>query len=228
VAFGAAWFFAALLPVSGIAMTLFPAHVADRYLYIPLIGWALALGAVADRLAGMSAGRWRNLAFAAAAACAVLLAPTTSARLGDWRDSLGFWRSAWQGAPQNAYVLNNLGTSLRNAGALDEAEQALNAAILIEDRTAGPHINLAAVALARKDIGTAERQVRLALDLEPGNPIALNLLGVVNANRGRFEEAQRCFSDAARIWPGYPGALANIRQLARNMSARDARPVLMD
>ena len=49
VAIGIAWFFAALFPVSGVVEILYPALMADRYLYIPLVGAAIAVaGALPD------------------------------------------------------------------------------------------------------------------------------------------------------------------------------------
>jgi tetratricopeptide (TPR) repeat protein len=214
-AFGLAWFLASLLPVSGIVITLFPAFVADRYLYFPLVGMALAFGALVDGVAAaLPPGRKRAAAGLAATAALLALASTTATRAEAWRDSLSLWSRAAEDAPGSAYVLNNYGTALRGAARLDEAEAVLLRAISIEDRTAGPHINLAGVAFARRDLATAERCVGRALSLEPGNPVAINFKGVVEANRGNFAEAQRCFEEAVRIWPAYPGALFNMRRLA--------------
>lgn len=214
-AFGLTWFFAGILPVSGIVITLFPAFVADRYLYFPLAGLALAFGSLVEGIAAaLPAGRMRAAAGLAAAAGILAMVPAASNRVAAWQDSLSLWTAAAEDAPRSAYVLNNHGTALRNSGRLDEAEAALLGAIAIDDRTAGPHINLAGVALARRDIANAERCLDRALTLEPGNPVAINFMGVVEANRGRFSEAQRCFEEAVRIWPGYPGALLNMQRLA--------------
>jgi tetratricopeptide (TPR) repeat protein len=214
-AFGLTWFLAALLPVSGIVITLYPAYIADRYLYFPLVGFAIAFGALVDVVAGAhSAGRIRAASGVAATICFLAMTSTSAGRVEEWSDSLRLWTAAAEDAPRSAYVLNNFGTELRNAGRLDEAEAALFRAISIEDRTASPYINLAGVALARRDIEKAERCVRRAMTLEPGNPVAMNFMGVIQANRGELAEAQRCFTEAVRIWPGYPEAIKNFRLLA--------------
>lgn len=228
IAFGLTWFLAGLLPVCGIVIVLVPAHLADRYLYVPLIGLAIAIGAVARILAEPEHASRFRVAAPVAAACAVALAVTASGRIGSWRDSGSYWRAAAADAPRSAYVLNNLGNTLRTDGRFDEAVQALEGAVAISDIYAEPHINLAAIAIARHDLDAAERNLRRALELWPEHPVVLNMLGVTHAEQGLFGEARACFEEAIRIWPGYRNAIANLARMKRVSVLAEPSAVAVD
>jgi tetratricopeptide (TPR) repeat protein len=205
-ALGGAWFVVALFPVSGVVDLLYPALMADRYLYIPLAGAALAVaGALPDP------GAWdprrmpaRRLA-ATGAACAALIACVsafagTAARLVPaWRDPVTFWEQARHDAPTSPYVLNALGWSYWQVNRLEEADQVLARAAALAPNSTDVKINLAAVAFLRGDVEAAARYTEQTLRINPRDSVALRYRGVLLQGQGSIAlaiEALRAAVDA--------------------------------
>jgi tetratricopeptide (TPR) repeat protein len=196
VSIGVAWFFCALLPVSGVVDLLYPALMADRYLYIPLVGAALA---TAGAIPGAAAWLQRRLpshplagaaaAGAALVACAGVLAVVSAGRVPAWNNQVTLWEEARRGAPANSYVLNGLGWSYRQAGRLGEAEPVLQQAAALAPEAAEPKMNLAAVAFLRGDGAAAMAYTEAVLRVRPGHPVALRFLGVLFEAQGRRDLA---------------------------------------
>ena len=61
-----------------------------------------------------------------------------------------------------------------------------------------PRLERAASLIAEKHIDEAEKELSSVLKLAPNEPTALNLLGTVRAQQGRFNEAELLFSRAVR------------------------------
>ncbi|MFI5402711.1 MAG: hypothetical protein ACHQ1G_07230 [Planctomycetota bacterium] len=78
VRLAAAWFLLALVPVHNVFVSL-KIPTADRFLYLPLMGLAFAVGELAQRTYPFSA-KWMAPAL-------VLLGVLSVARIGDWKDS---------------------------------------------------------------------------------------------------------------------------------------------
>lgn len=121
------WWAAAMAPVSN----LYPLYnpMADRYLFLPGIGMALAAAAWFGRLRGRVVLR---AAAAATIAAAALLAARTAAYLPVWRSNLAVWTSVVAEMPDNPTALANLAHALYERGdhvrAAATGERALAAA----------------------------------------------------------------------------------------------------
>jgi tetratricopeptide (TPR) repeat protein len=121
-AFAALWLFyvLSLLPVLGL-LQFGDQIAADRYSYLPCLGWALLFGA-----AVLGAGpRGRALAAAWLIALAVLGWRQTLV----WRDSVSLWTHALAVDPDIVMAHNNLGVELANHGRPDEALTHFEAAL---------------------------------------------------------------------------------------------------
>jgi tetratricopeptide (TPR) repeat protein len=96
-----AFFFAALAPVSNLGV-LIGSIMAERFLYLPAIGFAgclvLAIRALGRRLAARNPGM-RLAAPAIVAAICLACAGRTWARNSDWRDEASLWDSCAQVCP---------------------------------------------------------------------------------------------------------------------------------
>ena len=116
-----------LLPVLNLVPIYRPA--ADRYLYLPLAGVAVAVACLLDRvwLAAHAGGR-RWLVAAACVVCG-LLGLACIQRQAVWNSSLALWQDTLGRNPASATAAQGLGEALRDAGRLDEAEQAIRQAI---------------------------------------------------------------------------------------------------
>jgi Tfp pilus assembly protein PilF len=121
LAFGWAWYVITLLPVIGIVQTGMQS-IADRYMYLPMVGLLIA---VAWELAPL-----RGSAFAAAIlliACAVL----TGGQIPVWRDGVTLFTHAIAATDGNFVAHNNLGVELDRRGQPDAALEHYREAIRI-------------------------------------------------------------------------------------------------
>jgi hypothetical protein len=196
--FGTTWFFACLLPVSGLVIPLNPA-MADRYLYVPLMGLSFALASILDRI---PVGKLRLARLSPVAGVLLVVAAgmsmTTAIRVGAWRAPVKYWQAAVAGAPGSAYSLAMLGNAYKEEGRIAEAEWSLRQAIAIGSETPAAHIDLSEILLARGDFAGAERHLVRALELAPGDVTVLACLGVVYASSGRHVEARDIWESVVR------------------------------
>jgi predicted TPR repeat methyltransferase/uncharacterized coiled-coil protein SlyX len=72
----------------------------------------------------------------------------------------------------------------------------------------------------RSELSQAAARCRAILEAEPGRVDALNLLGAVEGERGRFDAAIDCLQRAVALQPNHPGALINLA-MAFSLAARD-------
>ncbi len=117
-------FFVALLPASNL-IVLIGSIMAERFLYLPSVGLAGAVVAVACALARLrffDRSATRPVVWAALGVLCVVYAARTYARNFDWRDDFSLWTSAVSVCPGSARPHYNLARELeRIPGRLPEA-----------------------------------------------------------------------------------------------------------
>jgi len=111
---GIVWPLALLAPASGV----FRINIclADRYLYLAIVGPVLALASVALR-----SRRYRSILGVATAVLVVLLAFETTTYLQAFQDSESLWSRVLEQDPGSSMAHSNLGDHLRVEGRLAEA-----------------------------------------------------------------------------------------------------------
>jgi len=222
VAFGAIWFFVALLPVSQII----PHHemMAERFLYVPSVGWVLAVAAVCDPLMGRS--RSAPVIYAAGVVILLVLALRTVWRNTDWKDDLTLWSKTVQVAPHSARARNNLGGAYLRRGQFALAQEQLEAALRITPDFSTAHANLGKIHLDRGDLALAERALQVAIHLNKRDVIPCLWLGAVLVRMGRIPEAEQQFRAALARPPYDAYAYNNLGVLfaksSRNTEAESA------
>ncbi len=124
-----------LLPVSNLVPIYRAA--ADRYLYLPLAGVALAVGLGFDG-PWLATRPWlRERLLMAGLATAMLLGLATTERQRVWANSLALWDDTFRKNPVAYTAASGLGEALREVGRLPEAERAIREAIRLSDETRG-------------------------------------------------------------------------------------------
>lgn len=219
--FGIVWFFAALMPVCGLVTMLYPACMADRYLYIPLIGLAISATSLWEDVLPRDRS-WKYRAAMAVIVGIMVLASSagTARRLLEWRNSLTLWSAAVEDAPLNLYPKNGLGSAYMARGLYNDAERILKGVIAIRDDSVQPRINLAGIEYRRGNIDAMEIHVNRVLELQPAHCVALTYLGIIKAKRGWTDEASRLFEEVIRLNPGDAAARDNLACLKREKSLR--------
>jgi len=101
--------------------------------------------------------------------------------------------------PMNGEVYERLGDSYMRASRFEEAQQALDCAVLLEPNATGPYILLGQVLLKRNDPATALNYLARAEKMDPGNHLTHLLLGQAYRAAGRKEDATREYKAAETI-----------------------------
>jgi len=107
----------------------------------------------------------------------------------------------------------NLGLAQLENGDLDAATGGLRRAVLFGENHPESHFNLALVEERREMLADAEHEILASLLLNPGQPDARNLLGVIYAQKGETSRASQIWRDLVRDVPDYQPARTNLETL---------------
>lgn len=184
-----------LLPVLNLVPIYRPA--ADRYLYMPLAGVAVAVACLLDRAwLAAGAGRRRGLCAAACVVCG-LLGLACIQRQAVWNSSLSLWEDTLRRNPFSPTAAAGLGEALRAAGRLGEAEQAIRQAIRL---TGGRGDSLATLGLILDEQGRradAARVLEAALAADPRLADPDALVAALAMERPMAEDLKRLLARRA-------------------------------
>ena len=181
----AAWIFYMVLlaPLSGI-VAFGPHLVADRFNYIPGVGWAALAGAglfYCWRLWARALLTWRQSQV--------------------WHDSERLWRHALALDERSSFAHNNLGLVLAERGELREAINEFRRAVQIDPAFVEGHSNLGNFLALQGSRSEAIAHLRQALEIDPGFANAHNTLGNIMADTGQSDEAIQHFHQALKSNP---------------------------
>ncbi len=206
VLFALLWFFAALLPYSGI----YPlrAYMAEHWLYLPSIGFFL-IGAVG--LSQLYRSRCPKIVSTASiAALAFLYGSLTAAQNSYFRDPLVFYERTLRYAPGSARIRNNLAIEYFRAGRTGEAEEQLRRAIELDPFYPEACNNLGRVYYAAGRNEEARALYRRAIRINPGYADAYGNLGVLCISGGEMDAGLAYFRKAVKLDPLSADAFFNL------------------
>jgi hypothetical protein len=211
---GWVWFVGTLVPVIGLVQVGLQA-TADRYTYMPMIGLLVAVcWAVSDLARRM---RWpRTLVTAAAGLVLAACAAATPVQVGYWHDGLTLWNRAVRVSPRSPTALSHLAVALAERGSTACSDAHLNLGLILlqsgRKQQAIEHLrsalgdkpdleNLGLLAELEGDSNKAIGLYRQALEQNPENAAAHELLGAALMKRGSNQEGQRHLEEAQRLMP---------------------------
>ncbi len=220
--------------------------VADRYLYLALLGPALVLAATLQR----AKKRW---AWPAALVVLGMFGTQSAYARRPWRDSLTLFEHAIEVnprsrigrfnlgmtlaergrhveasreleallriAPEDALAHNALGRSLAARGDFEAAAAAFQKAIALEPRSAAMYFDLGNCRAAQQRLDAAAQAYRESLRLDPGAARTHYNLGLVLAASGDLEAAATSLSTAIQIDPGFEPARAKLGRVREQLEA---------
>jgi Flp pilus assembly protein TadD len=184
--------------------------VAERWLYLPSVGWCLALGWRYSLIRERVKLRARFLVPAIGTALLALLIWRQVSWTPAWRSEESIARAIVKAAPQSALGYNHLGFALWQQGRLGEAEQEIRRAIRLNPGYAEARNNLGYILWQRGRAGEAERELGEAVRLKPDYADAHIQLGNVLLAQSRPAEAVEAYRGAVRSRPDYPEAYFNL------------------
>ena len=181
--FGLLWTGLFLLPVSNLLPLA--AYMAERFLYLPLIGWLIALAAVAAVLPR------RRIIHFCACSLVCLWAITAWNRSWIWRDAVTLFVRSSQEGPKTPRVERNAVAAILHLPHVQK--------FLIYDETTGKLGVRGAMdpALASNVLDTLEEAYRLF----PEHPVVLASYGIALAATGQAARALPFLEKAARLQP---------------------------
>lgn len=200
LAAGWAWFLIMLFPTIGLMQVGFQS-MADRYTYLPMLGFALALAGVFEAM--LTSAR-RNVITAAAVAIVATVAALTWRQQAVWRDSATLFRHAIAVTGPNSVAEAFLGHTLAAAGKLEEAAEHSARAITLDHQNESAIFTLAEVRDRQNRLDDAIAGYRRALELKPGEWTTAYALGLVLIRADRIEEATTALRNAAGREPRLP------------------------
>jgi tetratricopeptide (TPR) repeat protein len=229
---GAAIFVAVVFPVLGFVPFIFQSvsHVADHYLYLALLGPALALASVLAR-------HPTRLVYAVAVAALVMLGIRSAAQVETWQSDVALFRHAIAVNPESHAAWYHLGYAQRLRGDLPGAERSLRTAIRQDPRAWEPRHHLASVLLDTGRPAESAMQMREAIAMRsqaPGYSAADSLddrigTGEAFLSAGRFDDAAEEFRTVLRFrpkdGPARFGLLRAETARAREAATRDSGSV---
>lgn len=201
------WYFAAGVFLAGLAPTLgfisfdFQriSTVADRFLYLAMLGPAFAAGLL---FAG-NRGRWTRLVLLT---FLILLGARSFVQVEYWHDGFTLYKEALRVNPRSWLAHNNLGLKYLRNGQPEKAIELFKKAIEIRPLNAKSYNNMAKALEVLDRSEEAVDYYHKALELAPNSrQIALSL-GVACRDNGEFHEALSAFQRAVALAPSYADA----------------------
>lgn len=194
------WYLGALVPVIGLVQ-VGEQSLADRYMYIPIIGlFVICIWSAADLLARWQCGKQMQ-GFLAAVILFVCAVDTTY-QLQFWRNSLTLFNHTLAITTNNALAQNDFATALAAAGDMSDAFQHYAEAARLAPDNAVMQNNFG-VALAREgQANAAIARYEDAIRIQTNYPEAYSNLGSVLAAEGRYDQAISLLNHAVSLEPG--------------------------
>jgi Tfp pilus assembly protein PilF len=217
LAVGWFWFLGSLVPMIGLVQVGYQA-MADRFVYIPLIGifvmvtWLIADWASQHRVSA------RTLAIPAIFVLAGLGA-LTYRQVSYWHDIESFWRRTLAATHDNYVAEVNLGEFLYSVDRIDEAAAHFRSALEIFPDGLSANLNLGAYEDRRGNTSAAiDRYEKVAMKAaEPGiRATAYGSLGFAYRRLGEREKARQSFETAVQEAPERARALTGLGLMAED------------
>jgi tetratricopeptide (TPR) repeat protein len=154
---------------------------AERFLYLPSVGWCVLLGSAASSLLeGHPTRPWAGWRWMMVGGLVLGYAGLTLVRLQPWADAADLYEAM--------KTQSNMPAAVR---------------VLV-------HNNLGEVYLEQGEISAARAEFQAALQLKPDYAFAHNNLGVLLIRQGRPTEARPWLETAIRLDPNYSDAYGNL------------------
>lgn len=217
MAVGWLWYVITLVPVIGLVQ-VGEQSMADRYMYIPLIGLSVMIAwGVPDLLKRRSAESLTRSAVVGLTGVSglvlVALMLLTSAQVGHWQSDYTLFKRAASVTRGSALIFSNYGLALAERGEHDQAIEQYRKAIEADPGYVQAYLNLGLALTATGKPDEALLEYQKALDINPdytdvvrASAIAHHDIGLVLAGQGDNDGATYHFERAVALDPDRPAA----------------------
>lgn len=208
ISFSILFFFIALLP----ALNIIPINIilAERFLYLPSIGFALFVSFLFCLLIGcVKKPVPKSLLYSVFIIIVTLLACRTAIRNADWSCAEIFYKKNLEINPQSARFHYNLGITLVRNNELEPAKEELEKAIGLKNDYTEAYNILGNIYALRGYNNLAIRNFKRAIVTKP-NIVSYNCMGISYYEIGDYQKAIDCYKKALALRENYAKAYANL------------------
>ena len=205
---GWAWFLGVLVPVIGLVQ-VGNQSIADRYTYLPSIGFFILVVWGAAELVGANPAR-RFIGGAAAAAMLTACALLAQAQALCWQNTETLFRHALAVTSGNVVAHNSLGFYYAAHSKAEEAKRAFRAALAVQPSCQYSWQGLGMALIEQRKYGEAIAACRAALEVDPRMASAHSTLGLALMKLGQTNDAMWHYTEALRLQPELADAQYNL------------------
>jgi tetratricopeptide (TPR) repeat protein len=225
LAVGWFWFLGTLVPTIGL-IQVGAQSMADRYTYIPSIGFFIAVVWGASEYFLMRE-RGEFLLWVVGGAALLGCAVATVCQIALWRDSITLFRHAIDVTTDNYVAENCLGKAYEKIGDNAHAMVLYQLSVETEPRFPYSQFNLAMALLDDHKTTEGLRHLEIAAGMEPGDAVIQYDLGLYFSKHGSWTNSLTCYSNALSIRPDFAEAQLAMGGLLANLGrAAEAAPHL--
>ncbi len=210
------WLVLSFLPISNI-IAIPSAPVADRYIYIPLLGMCLAAGYLLKSLHAKK----QTLATSLFIVLMVTLGTLTHARNNVWENEESLWMDVVKKSPAKAVGYFNLGVIYEKKGAPDRAIKQYRLALQKDPNYVSAYTNLGIIYHLQGLTDKALEQFRTAIQREPDFAKGYYNIGRVFQSRGSLNQAIEYYLLALSFKPDYAEAHNNLGAVYKSQNLID-------
>jgi len=183
--FWVSWFIIGLLPV--ITPLQIAWLVAERYVYMSLIGVIVIVSIGFDKLISIKKLKIPVICFLTITMIALIL--RTVYRNTDWHNEDSLWTVTEKTAPSSPYTWNNLGDMYYRHKEYDKAIASFRRAIVLAKHYAPPYFNMGNVMQDMGEIGDATILYEQSIVFKPSLWQAYRELATIAIKKGEYERA---------------------------------------
>ncbi len=194
---GWCWFLIALAPASGLVQAGLWPSIANRFMYLPMIGlFIMVIWECGERLNGRYS---RVLKVILCTAMLVYFASLTRVQNIYFSNSFSLFNRCLELVGENELALNNLGEALTSLGRHEEALDYFGRSIKRNPTQANAYHNYGVCLVAKKDEANAIPYFQKAIAINPNLINAHIHLGLIQSHRGDIDGALQHLEKALKI-----------------------------
>jgi tetratricopeptide (TPR) repeat protein len=187
---------------------------ADRYLYLPSVGYVLILAVFLSWAKEKLPGAARIITIALIIMAGVYAVGTVR-RNNVWQSNYTLWTDAAKNSPDSFAVHDGLGKIYKERNMPYKAIEEFQAAIKLKPDSADLHNNLGSVYASLSMFDKALDELQIAITLNPNNKYAYYNRGLVYILLGQKEDARREFTIVLTLSPDDQQAQRRLREISR-------------
>ena len=178
--------------------------LAERYLYLPLIGFCLVVPVIIYGLAGRLITKPSTANMVSMILILVIISfysTATIARNSDWQNNFSLWSKTVQTSPNSLVARGGLGRAYQERGMLDEAREQFEIAIKLYPSHHKSYYNLGLIYHQQGDLKRAMEYFNRSVSLNPEFIKGHYNLGTLYAQQGLIDMAIRHYAKVVELDP---------------------------